>query len=314
MNERNNNYCTIASKEYILKSLALYDSICRHNNNFHFWICTIDKPSHDLIKKLNLPNTTTIDIASIENNNLLRAKNNRSITEYCWTVKASFIKFIFKQYRKVKSIIYVDADIYLLSEPSLLFQQFEKNDVLLTCHNFSNRFLHLYKQKGKYNAGIIGFRNNAKGLQILSWWEKRCIEWCYDQVTSNRFADQKYLEIIEKRYPKVFIAKPLIVNAAMWNIENCKIESQGKNVLINNDLLVFFHFSSFFIISENEFDIWMWEYPKLEEEVKEIIYLPYVRSILKSIKLIKVQEKDMSKFLMNNYNVDLAGNYIKITD
>ena len=314
MNERNNNYCTIASKEYILKSLALYDSICRHNNNLHFWICTIDKPSHDLIKKLNLPNTTTIDIASIENNNLLRAKNNRSITEYCWTVKASFIKFIFKQYRKVKSIIYVDADIYLLSEPSLLFQQFEKNDVLLTCHNFSNRFLHLYKQKGKYNAGIIGFRNNANALQILSWWEKRCIEWCYDQVTSNRFADQKYLEIIEKRYPKVFIAKPLIVNAAMWNIENCKIESQGKNVLINNDLLVFFHFSSFFIISENEFDIWMWEYPKLEEEVKEIIYLPYVRSILKSIKLIKVQEKDMSKFLMNNYNVDLAGNYIKITD
>ncbi|MFA7572982.1 MAG: glycosyltransferase, partial [Lutispora sp.] len=203
MNERNNNYCTIASKEYILKSLALYDSICRHNNNFHFWICTIDKPSHDLIKKLNLPNTTTIDIASIENNNLLRAKNNRSITEYCWTVKASFIKFIFKQYRKAKSIIYVDADIYLLSEPSLLFQQLEKNDVLLTCHNFSNRFLHLYKQKGKYNAGIIGFRNNANALQILSWWEKRCIEWCYDQVTSNRFADQKYLEIIEKRYPKV---------------------------------------------------------------------------------------------------------------
>lgn len=315
MNETINNYCTIVSKEYFIKSLALYDSICRHShNNFHLWICAMDNASYDGMRKINLANTTIIDIASVENNFLLKAKNNRSITEYCWTVKASFIKFIIKHNRGIDSIIYMDADTYLFSEPSMLFQKLGKNDALLTSHNFSDRFLHLNKQKGKYNAGIIGFKNSIRALNILSWWERRCVEWCYDQVISNRFADQKYLEMIPRKYSRVFIAKSLIANAAMWNIENCKFELKEEKVFINDDILIFFHFSSFFIIGENELDLWKWDYPKLNEEIREIIYRPYIRSILKGMSLIKEQGEELSKFLLESCNVKSAGNHMKIEE
>lgn len=313
MNETINNYCTIVSKEYLIKSLALYDSICKHSRNgFHLWICAMDNASYDVMRKINLANTTIIDIASVENNFLLNAKNNRSITEYCWTVKASFIKFIIKRNRGIDSIIYTDADTYLFSEPSMLFQQLVKNDALLTCHNFSDKFLHLNKQKGKYNAGIIGFKNSIRALNILNWWETKCVEWCYDQVIPNRFADQKYLEMIPRKYARIFIAKPLIANAAMWNIENRKLELKGEKVYLDDDILIFFHFSSFFIIGESELDLWKWDYPKLNEEIREIIYRPYIRSILKGMSLIKRQGEELSKFLPESYNVNSASNYMKI--
>lgn len=307
-----NNYCTIMTKEYLIKGIALYDSISRFDHNYHMWICTMDKFSDSLMRKLDLPNTTVVHVSDIECKALIEAKSNRSTAEYCWTVKASFIKFIFGIERSIKSIIYVDSDTYLFSEPSQMFQQLEKNDVLLTGHNFSNRFHHLYKQKGKYNAGIIGFRNSLKGLELLDWWEKKCIQWCYDRVIPGRFGDQKYLEVIGKRTMGVYISKSITTNAAMWNIENSRIESIGGEVYINGEKLIFFHFSSFFILNENEFDLWMWQQPKLDEKMKVIIYMPYVRAIKNAIELIKTKEADIVQLITKDYDKNSAGNYLRI--
>ncbi|NLM44962.1 MAG: hypothetical protein GX201_13280 [Clostridiales bacterium] len=312
MIEKTNNYCTIISKEYLIKGIALYDSISRYDDSFHLWICTMDKSSDDLMKRLNLPNTTVIHVSNIENSSLLEARKTRTTTEYCWTVKASFIKYIFKILKSIKSIIYLDADVYMFSQANLLFEQLKKNHVLLTSHNFSQRFHHLYKQKGRYNAGIIGFRNGQKGLELLDWWERKCIQWCYDQVTPSKFGDQKYLEFIGKRNTRVYIADSIASNAAMWNIAGSRIEYFEEKVYINREKLIFFHFSSFFILSEDEFDLWMWEQPKLDENVKEQIYLPYVRAIKNAIELIKTEGIDIRPFVLKGYNRESAGNYFRI--
>jgi len=312
MNEKTNNYCTIISKEYLIKGIALYDSISRYDDNFHLWICTMDKPSDDVMKRLNLPNITVIHVSDIESRPLLEAKKTRTTTEYCWTVKASFIKYIFQTLKWIKSIIYVDADVYLFSQADMLFQKLIRSDVLLTCHNFSQRFHNLYKQKGRFNAGIIGFKNSQKGVELLNWWEKRCIQWCYDKVTQNKFGDQKYLELIGKRKTGVYISNSITSNAAMWNIEGARIESLEGKIYINREKLVFFHFSSFFILNENEFDLWMWKQPELNGNVKERIYLPYVMAIKNAITLIKTQNPDITPFVLIDYNKENAGNYLRI--
>lgn len=300
------------SKEYLIKGIALYDSISRYDDKFHLWVCTMDKLSYNLMRKLDLPNTTIIHVSDIENEILMETKRDRSTAEYCWTVKASFMKFIFNIQRSIKSIIYVDSDTYLFSEPCQLFQQLRKIDIFLTSHNFSQRFHHLYNQKGRYNAGIIGFRNSTRGLELLDWWEKKCIKWCYDQITHGKFGDQKYLEFIGKRKTGVYVSKSITSNAAMWNIEGSKLESSKGQVYINGEKLIFFHFSSFYILSENEFDLWIWEQPKLDEKIKNIIYVPYLRTIKNVIELIKTKEADATQFISKDYNKESAGNYFRI--
>ena len=306
-------FCTIVTKEYLLKTLALYDSICRNSEkNFHLWICAMDQISFDLLSKMKLNQVTVLDARSIENQMLLKAKKNRSLTEYCWTLKASFMKYLLLSNKSIQSILYVDSDVFLYSTPSPLFNALNKRDVVLTCHNFTPRFHHLFLQKGHFNAGIVGFKNSRSAIRILNWWERKCVEWCYDEISNNRFADQKYLESIEKAHSSVSIISSLGANAAMWNIEGASIEEREGNVFINNSKLVFFHFSSFYILGENEFDIWRWEYPAMENSIRDSIYTPYIDTLSSAIKHIKANAAHPLDFASGNLKGTHHFNYVKI--
>jgi hypothetical protein len=308
-----NCFCTITTNGYLLKALALYESISMHmDNNFHIWICTIDEPAYDLLMKLNLPNASIIDVGAIETERLLLAKNNRYVNEYCWTIKASLIKYILKHHNDIDSILYLDSDTFMFSKPDPFFDHLKQNNVLLTCHNFGDGVHYLTRQKGLYNAGIVGFKNSRNALRILNWWENRCIEWCYNDIQPNRFGDQKYLETIKNKHPKTAVIKSVGGNAAMWNIEYSEVKRLDNKVYINDDILVFFHFCSFYIISENEFDLWKCVSPKIEADAMQLIFIPYVQAIKNAINLIKKYEPELSIFLSDKYNSDTLYNYLKL--
>jgi hypothetical protein len=313
MDNHVNYFCTITTNTYLLKALALYESICMHmDNNFHMWICTIDKPAYDLLIKLNLPHVSIVDVGAIENERLLEAKNNRYVNEYCWTIKASLIKFILKQHNYIDSILYLDSDTFMFSSPYPFFDSLKISNVVLTCHNFTGCVDYSTRQKGLYNAGIVGFKNSRNALQILHWWENRCIEWCYDDIQPNRFGDQKYLETIKNKHSKTAVIESVGGNAAMWNIEYCDIKNLDNKVYINNDILIFFHFCSFFIITENEFDLWKCVCPKIETSAMQLIYIPYVQAIKNAINQVKKYETDISFLLSDKYNSDTLYNYLKL--
>lgn len=312
MNNNASYFCTITTNGYLLKALALHESICKHTeNNFHIWICTIDKDAYDLLIKLNLPNADIVDVASIENERLLTAKNNRYVNEYCWTIKASLVKYILKENDYVDSILYLDSDIFMFSNPYAFFDELKKNDVLLTCHNFSGGTHYLTRQKGLYNAGIVGFKNSRNALRILDWWENKCIEWCYNDIQPNRFGDQKYLESIKAKHQKTAIIESVGGNAAMWNIEYHDIKNIGDKVYINDDILTFFHFCSFYIISENEFDLWKCVCPQIDANAMQFIFIPYVQAIKNAMVNVKKHEEDISGFLSSTYNSNTLYNYLQ---
>ncbi|MDF2891772.1 MAG: Nucleotide-diphospho-sugar transferase [Clostridia bacterium] len=313
MDKQVNYFCTITTNSYLLKALALYESIYMNmGKSFHIWICTIDKISYDLLIKINLPNASIIYVGEIENKRLLEAKNNRYVNEYCWTIKASLVKHILKQHNDIDSILYLDSDTFMFSNPRVFFEGLKKNDVLLTCHNFGDGVYFLTRQKGLFNAGIVGFKNSRNALRILNWWENRCIEWCYNDVQPNRFGDQKYLETINNKHPKTAVIKSVGGNAAMWNIEHSDIKNLDNKVYINDDILMFFHFCSFYIISENEFDLWKCVSPKIETDAMQLIFIPYVQAIKNAINLIKKYEPELSIFLSDKYNSDTLYNYLKL--
>ncbi len=288
-------FCTLTTLEYLPKCLALLDSIESNTDSFHIWICCMEDAAYDILTGMGLENVTLVRVSEMEDNKLRAVKKNRKDYEYCWTLKAPFMLHIFEKYENVASLLYLDADIYLFSRPDRCFKALERHTVLLTHHNFSQPYKHLYRKKGRFNAGIIGFKRCGTALSYLKWWRKKCIEWCFDVVSEGRFADQKYLENFLKPYGSAYLEENIGMNAAVWNLEDKEVHCRGEDIFIGGDLLVFYHFSSFMILGENEFDLWKWDSLKVSGSAKELIYFPYARAVAESIKKIKPYINEISK-------------------
>lgn len=305
-------FCTLVTLEYLPKCLALLASIEKNTDSFHLWICCIDDMAYDILSRMQLKNVTLLKISEIENESLRAVKGRRKKYEYCWTVKAPLIRHIFENYENAASLLYVDSDIFLFSKPDLCFNLLKEYPVFLTCHNFSQSFKHLYKGKGRFNAGIIGFKRCNTAERYLKWWQKKCIEWCYDTVSEGRFADQKYIEEFANPHVGAYIANNLGMNGAVWNVKDAAVRLKNEDILIDDSLLVFYHFSSFLVLSEHEFDLWKWDRLGINDSKIKLIYMPYAEAIAKSIQTIKPYIDDISEIFADVDSKYQTSNLISI--
>ncbi len=303
-------FCTITTKHYAFKSAALYKSIKEHVKNFHLWICCMDDDSYDMLNKMELSDATLIKYHQLEDSEIAAIKESRSITELCWTLKPQLMLYILKNYSKMASILYIDSDIYIFSNPYQITTKLKRYSVLLTHHNFTKDFRYIYTQKGKYNAGLVGFKNDDTGLYCLNWWRSKCIEWCYDQIKDGKFADQKYLEELPKLTSSIYVAQQTGGNAAIWNIRGKKIRRRNKSIYIDNSVLIFYHFSSLIILGEKEFDLWKWANLGIGDIGVDNIYIPYINTISQLITQAKAKGIQIEKFFEKPSYVP---NYIKLT-
>jgi len=103
-------------------------------------------------------------------------------------------------------------------------------------------------------------------------------------------------------------------NAAIWNIADCSISEYEGKVQINGKDLIFYHFSGLIICNEWEYGLWRWEYPELDENVRRLIYLPYVKDIYDAIKMIKSVLEDVSILFYDISTVKNPNNLINMKD
>jgi hypothetical protein len=97
---------------------------------------------------------------------------------------------------------------------------------------------------GRFNVAWLTYRRCTEGLDCLNTYKADCAAWCYDRVENARFGDQKYLDAWPGRYPSLKIIEHKGFNLANWNMHNYMIRFKNGLVMIDNDPLVFFHFSS----------------------------------------------------------------------
>ena len=83
---------------------------------------------------------------------------------------------------------------------------------------------------------------NSFGFVCNIFFYFSCINWCYDYVEDDKYADQKYLDSWPEKYKNIKIL-PYEYSSAPWNISNENIEITSNNkMLINKNNLIFFHF------------------------------------------------------------------------
>jgi len=247
----------------------------------------MDRPCLDILRRLKLPDVYTIALEELEadNKELLAVKKARSRIEYYFTCTPSLPLYILNNRTEVDTITYLDADLFFFANPAPIYNEFNGHSIAIIPHRFPPD-LRNQERRGIYNVGYLSFKRDQYALTCLHWWRDKCIEWCYDRVENNRYADQKYLDDWPTRFHGVVEIQHKGANLAPWNISNYTIRQDRNGVHVDDDPLIFFHFHGFHQISRWLYDPNLALYNvKPSKTVKQIVVAPYIHALLEATKL-----------------------------
>lgn len=298
-------YCTYFDKNYLLKGVALIQSLAENEeNDFIIFVVCLDEITRIILKGIGLSHVQLIPLHDIEKNDnaLIKARGNRELVEYYWTLTPSIILWAMQRCRDSDIIIYVDADLHFYSSPKKIFEEFKDASILIHEHRFSPSLQHLARH-GHYNVGLLAFKKDKFALEALQWWRERCLEWCYARIEDGKFGDQLYLEDWPKRFKNVHVLQNIGSGVAPWNHDKYTYTfDYEKNTLVDREYLIFYHFHSFtFINPAIIVPAKNIEY-KLSKDIIRYCFIPYIDRLEKTIKLISSR---FNEFKFGMYNNDL---------
>ncbi len=245
---------TCCSNNYLAQAKILGDSLIKHNPNYSFVICLVDKLSSHIDYSFFAPHTIIpIENIGIQEFNELAEKYN--IIELNTAVKASCCKYLLNYNSEIECVFYFDPDIKIFNSLITLEKEFDLNDILLTPHTLKPIPLDglepqesVFLNYGIYNLGFIGVKNGSEHVnKMLDWWEERKFKNGYIDVANGIFVDQLYMNHVPLFFEKVKVLPDYGYNAAPWNLhERSQIKLEQEHYKMeDNSILTFFHFSSY---------------------------------------------------------------------
>lgn len=264
------HYVTLFDSLFLPQGLALHQSMERHAGDYTLWILCMDIAAYDILSKLDLSNVRLLLADRLETVELKSVKTIRSRGEYCWTMTPFAPRFVFEADPSVERVTYLDADLWFLKSPKLIFDEFDASgkDVLITEHAYAPEN-DQSATSGKYCVQFMTFKRNS-GEVVRKWWEERCIEWCYARFEDGKFGDQKYLDDWDSRFEtNVHVLYRQEFAQAPWNVTRYPY-SQA----------VFFHFHSLRIAPRDR--LYLGSYP-LPPIVVKYVYDPYIVDLKRGI-------------------------------
>lgn len=252
---------TICSNNYLGQANALKSSFVKNNREFSFYFIVVDKPSSEIDYENFLPGTVLFieDIPTIDVSALV---DKYDIIEFNTAVKPSIFKYLIAKNKKLKSIYYLDPDLFfyssldrcnvILQTASMVLTPHILNPIVRDAHSpTENTFLNF----GIYNLGFIGLNpNHDDAIKMLDWWEERTINHGYNNTAKGYFVDQLWMNLAPLFFEDVVVLKEYGYNMGPWNLQERKVKSiNGDEVFLNDgSRLVFYHFSK---ISDNHNEI-----------------------------------------------------------
>ena len=178
-------------------------------------------------------------------------------------------------------LVYFDADIYFYASLLNLREEINKSEIILSNHLFPKSMMNSIIF-GKFNAGLVIFKNTSKSVEKLMEWKNLCIEWCYLHLDKNRFADQKYLDNYSEAQGVVSLKHPGFNNGTYYFKDKRKIKRDYNFgvVRIDGSELICFHFHGFRVHNQ-VISTGINRYGKTRKRISlfRIIYLPYLKKI-----------------------------------
>ena len=277
-------FCTIFNSVYVVRGLALIESLARHCPDFRIYVFAMDEQTASILKSRHDPRVIIVREGEFESPELLAVRPSRSLAEYFWTSTSQIIRHCLLK-RGHAECTYVDADVWLMSDPEPVFAEMGTSSVLLTEHRY-NAHHDLSDTRGTYCVQFMRFVADAEGLAALDWWCDRCIEWCYARLEDGKFGDQKYLDGWPTRFRGVHVSQQVGAGVAPWNAQRTVARQEGGRLEVRDTLgrphdrwqpLVFFHFHG--LLSYPDASVCFAFGFSLPADLKRWVYRPYVREL-----------------------------------
>jgi hypothetical protein len=277
----NRVYCTYFDHNYLPRGLALYHSLQRHAPGARLWVLCLSEACYDTLIALDLPNLIPQRLAAFEaaEPEVAATRPKRSLIEYYFTCSPAWIMFVMNSEPDAEWVTYLDSDLFFFSSPDPIYDEMKNAAFGIIPHRFS-RGLEDQRRFGLYNVGWVSVRRHDDGLIALRWWRERCIEWCYDRVEGDRFADQRYLDRFPEMFSGVHVIEHLGANLAPWNFADFGVEWRDDEVEIDGRYkLVFFHFYGVKRSGRYYFNSHRLYHAPFSSVMKHRIYQPYVAAL-----------------------------------
>ena len=272
------NFCTLFDSYYLHKGIALYLSLEHVTCDFHLYVMAFDKESYGKLTALGFKHMTVELVDDFESPELLAVKPSRSKGEYCWTCGPSVI-YHFLTKNNLDEITYLDADLFFLTDPKTIFEEIGCSSVAITEQGIDEKTANTY---GRYCVQYMTFRKDQEGIEALTWWRDRCIEWCYGTHEPGRFGDQKYLDEFHAKYENIYDLQHVGL-CAPWNIQQYEVVRKQDGVYVTidgkQDKLIVYHFH---FLNNHDFgkynEFFLGPY-RLDKSVMTHIYNPYLEDL-----------------------------------
>jgi len=260
------NFCTVADKNFCERVWALNQSLLKNSKNYTLHVLALDEEAVALLRSTTWKNEQ-IKVYFVEDLKKADPHLQKSATnppsyealnvagndrqkatrmQFIWSL-ASYFTWYCLENLDCDDILYIDADILFFSNWERLYDNLGPHSVGIVEHRCAYS-----APNGRYNVGIVYFKNDIDGYKCLTWW-KNCLLFPDNQYRPmyGMCGDQKYLELFEKLFENVVILDEFIGHLAPWNYayhlyEDEKIVWNGKK----QDLM-YCHFSNFSPDHEN---------------------------------------------------------------
>lgn len=293
--------CTLFNSVYMDKGIVLYQSLSEVSSDFILYVLCMDEKCYEVLAGLKYEHLVPIRLTDFENEQLLKAKNNRPFGQYCWTCTSSLIKYVLDTYQP-EYCSYLDADMYFYSDPIVLIDELEKYSasVSIIGHRFGWYDKRLAKKVGRYCVECNTFKNDDNARTLLEIWINQCLEDCSHKEDGIHWGDQKYMDNWVDDYPYVIESSIFGAGIASWNIAQYKLvkytPKKGQFIVKYKGKEyrpLFYHFASITYNSINSVSINVYHRWAIEDKLVNAFYYDYLSKI-----------KKVKEFLFEKYNVD----------
>jgi hypothetical protein len=269
----------------------------------------MDDYVYNFFAGLSFSNITLIRLSDFEDSELLAAKKTRTVAEYCWTCTPSLPLYILRQHPDLDAIAYLDADLFFFSDPSPIYAECADSSIMIIEHRFPDYLKHL-EINGKYNVQMLIFKNDANGLECLTWWRDRCNEWCYYRLEDGKLGDQKYLDDWTERFSGVHVLRNKGAGVALWNVMQYEVNKRADITYVDESPIIFYHFHAFLMLSNGYYSIGSnTNYPLTKKKIK-LLYEPYFSESSTTMKIIREKDPDFDYGIVKTGVSSLVRTYI----
>jgi lipopolysaccharide biosynthesis glycosyltransferase len=243
---------TSAALNYLPKVRVLFTSLRKFHPDWRLHLLLADENASFIDTELEAFD----EVHSISELNIPQIEGwifKHTIVELATAIKPFMLQNLLER-EDCESVIYLDPDIAVFSEMTELLAALKDSSIVLTPHLLKQESSHdgildneiSCLKHGIYNLGFIAIKANAIGVDFANWWAERLYSFCYDDIPSGLFTDQRWIDLVPAIFDKVLVFKAPQYNVAPWNLgaRHLDIDVNGL-YLINGRPLVFYHFSGF---------------------------------------------------------------------